>query len=170
MLRQKPTRFCRKTCWKEESFIFTVIEKIYIYIFFKHLYSLIVITEYVELNWLYKHTRKVRSSHTCTELSKTYFLLVSIVKSTKFQYIFYCKLWQSPRKLISVRVHLSKAAVFRSAALLGMSAYTVVLGSLLKCSELSILQSTSGWLIPLLFTFRKYFPSYIIPEGTILLG
>ena len=46
-----------------------------------------------------------------------------------------------------------------SAALLRMSSYAGVLGSLLKCSELPILQNASGWLLPFIFTFREYFLS-----------
>ena len=44
-------------------------------------------------------------------------------------------------------VHLSKAVGFWTAVLLGMSSYAGILGSLLKCSELPILQNNSGWLL-----------------------
>ena len=57
---------------------------------------------------------------------------------------------------------LCKYLRFRSAALLGMSSYAGVLGSLLKCPGLPILQNTTEWLLPFVFTFRKYLHSYII--------
>ena len=48
--------FCSKTCWKEQSFIFSWWMK-----FFKHLYSYVII-ELTELNWLCKLMKKVKSS------------------------------------------------------------------------------------------------------------
>ena len=79
-------------------------------------------------------------------------------------YFFYCKLWQSPREFISVGVHLSKAAGFRTAVLLGMISYAGILGSLLKCLELPILQNTSGWLLP--FVFMIYEPTHILSNSS----
>ena len=38
--------------------------------------------ECMEFNWLYKHMKKVGSSHSCTELSKAQFFPVSIVNFT----------------------------------------------------------------------------------------
>ena len=50
-------KFCRKTCWKEQPFFFTVY-------FMNHIFQtfVYVIIECIELNWLCKHMKKVRSS------------------------------------------------------------------------------------------------------------
>ena len=53
-------KFCRKTSWKEQPFIFTVYLMNHI---FQTSVLLIRVTEcIIELNWLCKHIKKVRSS------------------------------------------------------------------------------------------------------------
>ena len=51
--------FCRKTCWKEQPFIFTVY--LIKHIFLRYV-LLIRVMACIELNWLYKNIKKVGSS------------------------------------------------------------------------------------------------------------
>ena len=79
MLDKNQLNFCRRTCWKEQLFIFTIWLFWWI-TFFKHLYFSICD------NWLCKHVKKVRSSQAsisinCFELSKTQFFPNSNVKA-----------------------------------------------------------------------------------------
>ena len=49
-------RFCRKTCWKEQPSILTVY-------LMNHIFQTsVLIMECIELNWLCKHIKKIRSS------------------------------------------------------------------------------------------------------------
>ena len=55
-LDKNQSKFCRKTCWKEQPFIFTVY-------LMNHIFQTsVLIMECIELNWLCKHMKKVRSS------------------------------------------------------------------------------------------------------------
>ena len=73
------TNFCRKPCWNAERSNHSFLSNWWI-TFFKHLYSLIM-WQYIEINWLCKYRKKVRSSqaciskNSCTKLSKTKFFL-----------------------------------------------------------------------------------------------
>ena len=80
------TNFCCKPCWNAERSNHSFLSNWWI-TFFKHLYSLIM-WQYIEINWLCKYRKKVRSSqacisiNSCTELSKTKFSLwVSLSQS-----------------------------------------------------------------------------------------
>ena len=73
------TNFCHKPCWNAERSNHSFLPNWWI-TFFKHLiYSLIMWQ--LEINWLCKHRKKVRSSpacisiNSCTELSKQKFFL-----------------------------------------------------------------------------------------------
>ena len=56
------TNFCSKPCWNAEISNYLFISNWWI-TFFKHLYSLIM-WQYIEINWLCKHRKKIMSSQT----------------------------------------------------------------------------------------------------------
>ena len=69
------SKYCCKTCWKEQPLIFTVC--LMNHIFQTFILLKYVIMKFIELNWLCKHMKKVRSSQAaifvlnwvnCTEL------------------------------------------------------------------------------------------------------
>ena len=69
-----------KTCWKEQPFIFTAYLMNHI---FQTSKPLVRVIECIELYWLFKHMKKMRSNQAaipCTVLSKTQFLSVSNFK------------------------------------------------------------------------------------------
>ena len=74
-------KFCRKPCWNAERSNHSFVS-IWWITFFRHLYSLIRHEKFKEINRLYKHRKRVRSSqasisiNSCTELSKTQFSLL----------------------------------------------------------------------------------------------
>ena len=79
VLRQNQSKFCLKTCWKEQPLIFTVC-------LMNHLFQTSVlfnnvIMECIVLNWLCKHMKKVRSSQVAILVLKwvKQFFPVSIV-------------------------------------------------------------------------------------------
>ena len=53
-------KFCRKICWKEQPFIFTVY--LTNHIFPTSVFLNVIIQCIIEINWLFKHLKKVRSS------------------------------------------------------------------------------------------------------------
>ena len=67
------TNSCREPCWNAEQSNHSFLSNWWI-AFFKLMYSLIM-WQYIEINWLYKRRKKVRSSqacisiNSCTELS-----------------------------------------------------------------------------------------------------
>ena len=120
----KLLKFCSKSCWKEQLFMFCL--------FGESLCSNICTLQYatmefIELIWLWKHIKKVRSSQpsislsSSTELSKTQFLPLSIVEVIKrytfhylmksahisgnqncFETIQWFNRWRYPRLVISL--------------------------------------------------------------------
>ena len=98
-----------------------------------------------------------------------YFLLNGFFHFLIIANFFVLNFWHRSWGTFLWELNLSKVAVFQPGAVLGMSCFKGVLGYLLKCSELVILPNTSWWLLPLVFTFWKYFQSYIFSKGTFMI-
>ena len=101
MLRQKPTQFCRKTCWKEQPLIFTVY-------LMNHIVQtsvlLNVIIECIELNWLCKHLKKIRSIQATI-------LVLNWAKQSLFLWVSLKWIWLIRGKKIATIVRPIKAPI-----------------------------------------------------------
>ena len=121
-LEKNQLKFCRKTCWKEQPFIFCLFDKPP----FSNICSFWNGTmKSVELNWLCKHMKNVRSSqasisiNSFTELSKMQFstLLQKNTYSLRFHFKFSRKNIDSTEKwyrvIFKIALHSEIGYIFK---------------------------------------------------------